>query len=123
MLTRGRFQAEEEARRLEEAKKIVLVEDASLPAAVQIKIREGKEHRGKRVKISGWVHRLRSQGKALLFIVLRDGTGLVQCVLNDRLVRLFAAFLHLFLMNFAVPDVQCADADAREHRDDLWRAH
>lgn len=42
--------------------------------------------REKRVRVSGWVHRLRQQ-KELTFIVLRDGTGFLQCILTGKLVR------------------------------------
>lgn len=85
---------------LEKAKSIVIKQDISLPPAQkvthltllslavtalpsQIKIREGEGHRGKRVKVSGWVHNLRRQGASMMFLVLRDGTGLLQCVLTD----------------------------------------
>lgn len=54
--------AEKRAKNLEEAKKVLIEEDKSLPAAVQIKINEGEAHREKRVKIYGWIHRLRRQG-------------------------------------------------------------
>ncbi|RME74388.1 MAG: asparagine--tRNA ligase [Planctomycetota bacterium] len=37
------------------------------------------EHVGERVRIRGWVHKLRSKGK-LHFLVVRDGTGFVQAV-------------------------------------------
>lgn len=47
---------------LDEAKKLTISEDSSLPAANLIKIRDAKEHRNSRVKIYGWVHRLRRQG-------------------------------------------------------------
>ena len=77
----------EDEKRLEDARNVVIVQDASLPAAKQIKIRDATAHRGQRVKIHGWVHRLRSQGKNLMFIVLRDGTGYLQSVLTDKLVR------------------------------------
>ncbi|KAG0227667.1 hypothetical protein BGW41_003710 [Actinomortierella wolfii] len=76
-------EAEERERLLEAAKKIVLVEDASLPKAEKIKIRQAVESRGRRVKVSGWVHRLRVQGKNMAFVILRDGTGFLQCVLTD----------------------------------------
>ncbi|KAG0281392.1 hypothetical protein BGZ95_004422 [Linnemannia exigua] len=83
--------AEERERVLEVAKSIVLTEDPSLPAAQKIKIRGGVENRGKRVKISGWVHRLRVQGKNMTFIILRDGTGYLQCVLTDNLCQTYDA--------------------------------
>ncbi|KAF9438491.1 hypothetical protein BGZ76_007473 [Entomortierella beljakovae] len=83
--------ADERERVLEAAKKIVLSEDSSLPVATKIKIRNSVENRGKRVKISGWVHRLRVQGKNMTFVVLRDGTGYLQCVLTDNLCQTYDA--------------------------------
>jgi asparaginyl-tRNA synthetase len=50
------------AKNLEEAKRILIKEDVSLPIAELIKIVDGKENRGVRVKVNGWVHRLRRQG-------------------------------------------------------------
>jgi asparaginyl-tRNA synthetase len=52
------------AKNLEEAKGILIKEDTSLPKAKLIKIVDGKGNRGTRVKINGWVHRLRRQGIA-----------------------------------------------------------
>lgn len=43
--------------------------------------------RAKRVRVLGWVHRLRSQ-KDIIFIVLRDGTGYLQVVLSGTPVRI-----------------------------------
>ncbi|KAF7727732.1 hypothetical protein EC973_007191 [Apophysomyces ossiformis] len=83
--------AEDEAKALEQAKSIVLTEDASLPAAKKIKIREGVASRGQRVKVSGWVHRLRVQGKDMMFVIIRDGTGYLQCVLTGKLCHTFDA--------------------------------
>ncbi|KAL1934759.1 hypothetical protein VTP01DRAFT_6941 [Rhizomucor pusillus] len=83
--------AEEEAKALEHAKSIVLTEDASLPSAKKIKIRQAVASRGQRVKVSGWVHRLRVQGKDMMFVVLRDGSGYLQCVLTGKLCHTYDA--------------------------------
>lgn len=53
---------EKRLKNLEEAKTIVIEEDKSLPDAKQIKIKEALSHRDERIKIYGWVHRLRRQG-------------------------------------------------------------
>lgn len=55
--------ADKRLKNMEEAKKIVLKEDPSLGPAERIKIKDGEKYREKRVKIFGWVHRLRRQGK------------------------------------------------------------
>ncbi|KAJ2104409.1 asparagine--tRNA ligase [Coemansia sp. S100] len=81
----------EEQRRLDESKKVVLVEDASLVVAQQIRIQDSVKNRNTRVKVFGWVHRQRVQGKDMMFIVLRDGTGHLQCVLTDRLCHTYDA--------------------------------
>lgn len=78
---------------LEEAKNIIIQEDKSLPKAQLIKISSSTQKRGSRVKIFGWVHRLRKQGKSLMFITLRDGTGFLQCVLNDKLCQTYNALI------------------------------
>uniref|UniRef100_A0A182UHX8 Asparagine--tRNA ligase, cytoplasmic n=1 Tax=Anopheles melas TaxID=34690 RepID=A0A182UHX8_9DIPT len=78
---------------LEEAKKITIQEDPSWPAAKSIKITHGANNRGVRVRIYGWVHRLRRQGKGLMFITLRDGTGFLQCVLTDTLCQTYNALV------------------------------
>ena len=81
---RAREAADAELRKLEAAKSIQIVEDKSLPAAKKLKITHAKVHRGTRVKISGWIHRLRAQSKQA-FVVLRDGTGYIQCVFSGDL--------------------------------------
>lgn len=54
--------AEKRAKNLEEAKKIVISEDTSKPVAKLAKISQLQTLRGQRVKVFGWVHRLRRQG-------------------------------------------------------------
>lgn len=89
-------EAEDALRReknLEEARKITITEDTTLPAARTIKIKETNAEVTDRIKVSGWVHRLRHQGKTLMFIVLRDGTGFLQCVLNGTMCQTYDAVL------------------------------
>src|SRR3954447_21169431 len=45
----------------------------------QTYIRDLKKHIGQPVTLKGWLYNLRSSGK-LMFPQLRDGTGIVQCV-------------------------------------------
>nr|XP_020768894.1 asparagine--tRNA ligase, cytoplasmic [Odocoileus virginianus texanus] len=91
--SREKKEAEDSLRReknLEEAKKITIKNDPSLPEPKCVKIRELEGYRGQRVKVFGWVHRLRRQGKNLMFLVLRDGTGFLQCVLSDDLCQCYS---------------------------------
>jgi len=46
----------------------------------QTYINELKNHIGKGVTLKGWLYNSRSSGK-LVFAQLRDGTGIVQCVI------------------------------------------
>ncbi|KAI9621398.1 hypothetical protein H4Q26_015694 [Puccinia striiformis f. sp. tritici PST-130] len=78
----------DEQTRLEEAKKIILSETEG--EAKRIKIHNAVENRNVKVRVFGWVHRLRSQ-KGLIFIVLRDGTGFLQCVLTGKLAQTYDA--------------------------------
>lgn len=75
--------AEIEAQKLEDARKVVL--DKPDAPATKIKIKDAVSNRGSRVTVQAWVHRLRNQG-GLVFVVLRDGTGYLQCVLGGKLV-------------------------------------
>ncbi|CCH61884.1 hypothetical protein TBLA_0F03470 [Henningerozyma blattae CBS 6284] len=63
---------------------ITIEQDTSLPPAKKVKIDQSYKLVGERVKVSGWIHRLRSN-KKVVFIVLRDGKGYLQCVLSGNL--------------------------------------
>lgn len=73
---------------LENAKKIVIKQDESLPEAKKINIASkdielgSGDSKGTRVKVSGRIHRLRAQKQAT-FITLIDGYGHLQCVLQS----------------------------------------
>ncbi|TGZ58530.1 hypothetical protein CRM22_009595 [Opisthorchis felineus] len=70
-----------------EAAGIQLSLDPSLPTPTQCKIRDLSKLVGQRVKVYGWVHRIRRLGRTLTFVVLRDGSGFLQCVLTDKLCQ------------------------------------
>jgi len=48
-------------------------------------INELSQHEGGAVELRGWVSN-RRESKGLVFIVLRDGTGFAQCVINEEQV-------------------------------------
>lgn len=64
---------------------VEIKEDLSLPEAIKSKICHLQTHLDKRVKVYGWVQAIRRQSKKLMFIVLRDGTGFLQCILANSL--------------------------------------
>lgn len=83
--------AKKREQNMEEARKIVLTNSGV--AAKSIKIRDSVASRSVRVSVKGWVHRLRRQGKGLMFVTLRDGTGFLQCVLTDTLCQTYDALV------------------------------
>ena len=118
--------AEKREKNLEEAKKIVIKEDSSLPKAKCVLIKDCVNHRNERVKVKGWVHRLRHQGKNLMFIVLRDGSGFLQSVLSDTLCHTYDALslsteasVCLFGIIEAVPEGKTAPG-GHELKVDYW---
>jgi len=88
-----REDSEATLKRAEEAKSIVIKQDPSLPQAVSLKIRDCEKNRGTRVLLCGWVHRLRTQGKSLMFLTLRDGTDFIQCVLHGQMCQTYDAIM------------------------------
>ena len=84
---------------LDEARKLVLQEDKSLQAPIRIKLDDTdpfrialgtKEQTGTRVRVVGRVHHLRSQ-KDVIFVTLKDGYGLMQCVFTGQMIKTYAA--------------------------------
>lgn len=47
-----------------------------------MKIDEIHKHSGKAIELKGWVHRTRSS-KGIVFMIIRDVTGVVQCVIKE----------------------------------------
>ncbi|KAH6898970.1 hypothetical protein B0T10DRAFT_535437 [Thelonectria olida] len=104
---RAEKEAQEEAARLavlEEAKKLKIVDDPSLPAPVHIGLadvdpsvigvlrkKEGEETEGvKRVRVQGRVQRVAKQG-GLIFVTLRRGVDHMQCLLSGELSKTYDA--------------------------------
>ncbi|MBU0474456.1 MAG: asparagine--tRNA ligase [Bacteroidetes bacterium] len=46
----------------------------------KIYIKDLSEHEGKEVTLKGWLYNKRESGKKLKFLILRDGTGYLQCI-------------------------------------------
>ncbi len=51
--------------------------------ARDVRVRDLPSHAGRRVRLRGWVYNLREKGK-LQFLLLRDGSGIAQCVLLKK---------------------------------------
>ncbi|KAL8944213.1 MAG: hypothetical protein Q9211_000682 [Gyalolechia sp. 1 TL-2023] len=138
---RERQEAERRQQSLEEAKKVQIHQDPNLPKAVKIrlnekdpsllKLRSGKseedvdssEGRGSRVRVTGRVHRLRTQ-KDVIFLTLQDGYGLLQCVLTGDLTKTYDAMtmtletsLEVYGEMWEVPPKQHAPDDRELHAD------
>ncbi|KAI1976410.1 asparagine--tRNA ligase [Ophidiomyces ophidiicola] len=129
---RQREEADKRQRVLEDAKKIVITENAALPQAVRIRLdekdpatvqlRDG-DSPGTRVRVLGRVHRLRAQ-KDVIFVTLADGYGLLQCVFTGELVRTYDALTLTLQTSLAihgemraVPPKQHAPDDRELHAD------
>ncbi|KAJ5079361.1 asparagine--tRNA ligase cytoplasmic [Anaeramoeba ignava] len=85
-------------KKLEQAKQIKITKSKELEKAKKTEIQnliseKKKEWVGKRIKVRGWVHRLRDQGAGLLFLILRDGTGYIQVVLAGKLAENYDALM------------------------------
>jgi asparaginyl-tRNA synthetase len=138
---REKQEAEKRQLDLEEAKKIKIAKDPRLPEAIKImlnekdpkvvKLRSGKNEKdvdysdgkGFRVRVTGRVHRLRSQ-KEVIFVTLRDGYGFLQCVLTGELVKTYDAMtltletsMEIFGEMWEVPPKQHAPDDRELHAD------
>ena len=135
---REKEEAEKRQAVLEEAKKVTIAEDSSLPRAITIHLDEKdpavvqlrKQHaessaleKGSRVRVRGRIHRLRSQ-KDLIFITLRDGYGMLQCVLSGRLTQTYDAMtltletsIEICGEMWEVPPKQHAPDDRELHAD------
>ncbi len=130
---------------LEEAKKIQIEQDPSLPKARKIRtdardvpLRSGasktdetsdkpdvdySEGQGARIRITGRIHRLRLQ-KDVIFITLSDGYGFLQCVLTGKLIKTFDALtftletsIKIFGEMWEVPPAQHAPGNRELHAD------
>ena len=126
---------------LQEAKSIQIKEDTQLPKAFKIRLNEKNPERiklrsgtsekdvdygfgrGSRVRVTGRVHRYRSQ-KDVIFITLSDGYGLLQCVLTGDLTKTYDALtltletsMEVWGEMWEVPPKQHAPDDRELHVD------
>ena len=138
---REKQEAEKRRQGLELAKKIQIHQDPKLPKAIKIrlneinagviKLRSGasekevdySEGRGTRVRVTGRVHRLRTQ-KDVIFITLQDGYGFLQCVLTGNLTKTYDAMtltletsMEVYGEMWEVPPKQHAPGNCELHAD------
>ncbi|KAL9010513.1 MAG: hypothetical protein Q9173_004562 [Seirophora scorigena] len=138
---REKQESEKRRQALEEAKTVKIQQDPQLPKAVKIRLNErdpkliqlrsGKsdkdidysQGRGTRVRVTGRVHRLRTQ-KDVIFITLQDGYGFLQCVLTGDLTKTYDAMtmtletsLEVYGEMWEVPPKQHAPDDRELHAD------
>ncbi|KAJ5195247.1 uncharacterized protein N7498_008685 [Penicillium cinerascens] len=96
---REKAEADKRQKVLEEAKKVIIKEDTSLPKPVRIRLNvtdpaiiklraPGSDEPGTRVRVLGRVHRARAQ-KDVVFITLADGYGYLQCILTGDMVKTY----------------------------------
>ena len=57
--------------------------ETTTTAAPDVPVRHLRDHDGERVSVRGWVGAARSSGK-IAFLQVRDGSGIVQCVVSRR---------------------------------------
>ncbi|KAI4285877.1 MAG: hypothetical protein L6R38_000322 [Xanthoria sp. 2 TBL-2021] len=141
LASREKQEADKRQQILDEAKKLHIRQDPQLPKAVKIrlnekdpavvKLRSGQSEkdvdysdgRGTRVRVTGRVHRFRSQ-KDVIFLTLQDGYGLLQCVLTGDLTKTYDAMtmtletsLEIYGEMWEVPPKQHAPDDRELHAD------
>ncbi|GAA96961.1 uncharacterized protein L969DRAFT_90369 [Mixia osmundae IAM 14324] len=121
----AKAKADSDAAKIEAAKAVVITEPEGAQA-VKIKLRQTTQNRGHRVRVFGWVHRLRQQS-GLTFLVLRDGTGYLQCVLSGKLIETYdsltlnlEASVEITGTITALPEGKTAP-DGHELMADWWR--
>ncbi|KAJ6141638.1 Asparagine--tRNA ligase cytoplasmic [Penicillium chermesinum] len=96
---REKAEADKRQKVLEDAKKIVITEDASLPKPVRIRLdttdpeivklrTPESDTPGTRVRVLGRVHRMRAQ-KDYVFLTLADGYGYLQVILTGDMVKTY----------------------------------
>lgn len=138
---REKKEADQRQQILEEAKKVKISQDSSLPEATKImlnekdpkvvKLRSGKSEEnvdqsggwGTRVRVTGRVHRLRAQ-KDVIFVTLQDGYGFLQCVFTGDLIKTYDAMtltletsMEIYGEMWEVPPKQHAPDDRELHAD------
>ena len=64
---------------------------------MEIEIKTVREKIGDTIIINGWIHRIRRQGKKMIFLIIRDGSGFVQVGIFGELAKCYAEVQSLCL--------------------------